>query len=178
MTDAAQLGEMTLSMLRGEEGRQAKELERLVSWLTSIDRPDVVHISNALLLGIAGRIKQELRVPVVCSLQDEDIWLDALPDYHREVVWGTLSQRAADVDAFVSVSKYYKEFMCDRAGIPTDRIHVVYNGIDLEGHEQADVPVTPPGYVVGQFMLTMGRPAHTEVDQVCTQTPSCLTGVT
>ena len=152
MTNAEDMGEMTLSMLRGEEGHQVKELERLVAWLTSRGFPDVVHISNALLLGTARRIKQELRVPVVCSLQDEDIWLDALLEPQRHTAWEMLSLRAADVDAFISVSKYYKSSMCDRLGIPAERVHVVYNGIDLEGHEQTDLPTDPPvvGYLERQ----------------------------
>jgi len=138
------LGETTLSMLRGEEGRQAKELDRLVAWLASEEPPDVVHFSNALLLGMVRRIKEELHVPVVCSLQDEDILVDALPEPHRQLVWETLSQRAAYVDAFIAVSKYYKDFMCTRLGIPADRVHVVYNGIDLDGYEPAASPPNPP----------------------------------
>ena len=146
------LGETTLSMLRGEEGRQVKELERLVAWLASEEPPNVIHFSNALLLGMARRIKEELRVPVVCSLQDEDILVDALPESHRQIVWDTLSQRAADVDAFIAVSNYYKDFMCNRLGIPGDRVHVVYNGIDLEGYEPAVSPPDPPviGYLERQ----------------------------
>ena len=103
MTKAEELGEMTLSMLRGEEGRQVKELERLVTWLaskSSAPPPDVIHISNALLLGMVPRIKQELHVPVICTLQDEDIWVDSLPEPHRHIVWETLAQQAAHVDAF------------------------------------------------------------------------------
>jgi len=138
------LGETTLSMLRGEEGRQAKELDRLVEWLAAEEPPDVVHFSNALLLGMVRRIKEELRVPVVCSLQDEDILADALPESYRQIVWETLSERAADVDAFISVSNYYKNFMCTRLGIPDDRVHVVYNGIDLEGYKPATSPPDPP----------------------------------
>ena len=138
------LGETTLSMLRGEEGRQAKELDRLVEWLAAEEPPDVVHFSNALLLGMVRRIKEELRVPVVCSLQDEDILVDALLEPHRQLVWETLARRAADVDAFISVSNYYKNFMCARLGIPDDRAHVVYNGIDLEGYKPAASPPDPP----------------------------------
>src|SRR5262245_17587179 len=32
MTSARDLGDLTLSMLRGEEGLQAKELEKLIAW--------------------------------------------------------------------------------------------------------------------------------------------------
>lgn len=152
MTKAEELGEMTLSMLRGKDGNQSKELERLVEWLSQAEPPDVIHLSNALLTGMARRIKQELHVPIVCSLQDEDIWVDALPEPQRTAVWETLAERANDVDTFISVSKYYKDFMRDRLKVSDDRIHVVYNGIDLEGHEQTDLPTDPPviGYLERQ----------------------------
>ncbi len=152
MTSAEELGELTLSMLRGEEGRQVKELERLVRWLTEQKPPDVIHISNALLLGMARRIKQELHVPIVCSLQDEDIWVDALPDPLRDIVWETIAERAAEIDAFISVSRYYKDLMCDRLKIPADRVHVIYSGIDAEGYQQSDLPTDPPvlGYLERQ----------------------------
>ena len=75
-TSAGDLGPMTLSMLEGTEGNQRKEVERLVEWLAEHEHPDLVHISNALLIGLAPAIKAALNVPIVCTLQDEDWWLD------------------------------------------------------------------------------------------------------
>ena len=51
------LEEMTLSMLEGETGRQASELDNLIRHLRDNVAPDVVHLSNALLLGLARRLK-------------------------------------------------------------------------------------------------------------------------
>ena len=76
-TRAKGLEGMTISMLLGEDGGQKEELERLVDWLVDEAKPDVVHLSNALLLGLAHRIKQRMNVAMVCSLQDEDVWVDA-----------------------------------------------------------------------------------------------------
>ena len=53
-TEARELGDLTVSMLRGEEGRQIKELDRLADWLTE-EQPEVVCLSNALLIGLARR---------------------------------------------------------------------------------------------------------------------------
>ena len=39
---------MTVSMLRGEAGNQRKEIEKLVDWLLTEVRPDVVHLSNSM----------------------------------------------------------------------------------------------------------------------------------
>ena len=47
------LGDLTLSMLRGEEGNQARELNELVGWLKRQPNPDVICLSNALLAGMA-----------------------------------------------------------------------------------------------------------------------------
>ncbi len=64
-TEAHGMGELTLSMLKGERGGQAEELEKLIDWLRTEARPDVVHLSNMLLIGMARRIRQSLGVPVL-----------------------------------------------------------------------------------------------------------------
>jgi len=149
MTSARDLGELTLSMLRGEEGRQAKELEKLISWLAkSENRPDVVSLSNGLLIGLARRIKEALNVPVVCTLQGEDSFVDALPD--PESCWQTLRERAVDVTRFIAVSGYYGETMRQRLALPPEQVEVVYNGINLGGYAPAaQEPPAPPiiGYL-------------------------------
>src|SRR3954469_21289971 len=70
------LGDLTLSMLRGEEGRQARELEELIGWLKTQPKPDVVCLGTALLLGMARRLHSELGVPVMCMFQGEDVFMD------------------------------------------------------------------------------------------------------
>src|SRR5512133_307188 len=106
-TRATGLEEMTLSMLRGSEGYQKEELEQLIHYLKFHEKPDVVHLSNALLLGLAEKIKKEVNAKVVCSLQDEDVWVDPMrPDY-REKVWNQMADNAQYVDAFIAVSDYF-----------------------------------------------------------------------
>ncbi|MDT8301862.1 MAG: glycosyltransferase family 4 protein [Sedimentisphaerales bacterium] len=136
MTSAKDLGQTTTSMLHGEEGRQIKELDRLVEWLSAQDtKPDVVCLSNIMLVGLARRIKQRLGVPVACLLQDEDGFLDALPSPYSDQAWGILAERASDIDVFISVSKYYADVMRQRLEIASERMFVVYMGISLEGYE-------------------------------------------
>ena len=138
-TSAQGLGEMTISMLRGEDGRQAKELNRLVEWLGSQDnKPDVVCLSNVLLAGLAGRIKEELGVPIVCLLQDEDGYLDGLGSPYAEQAWEMLARRCAEVDVFISPSRYYANAMAERLNLAADRVHVVYMGIALDGYELSE----------------------------------------
>src|SRR5437762_395886 len=89
-TRAADLGQITLSMLRGEEGNQARELDELIAWLRKQPKADVFCLSNALLLGLVRELKKELGVPIVCMLQGEDTFLDALPEVERTQCWKTM----------------------------------------------------------------------------------------
>ena len=57
-TRPADLGPLTVSTLQGEDGCQRKEVYRLAEWLARDVKPDVVHLSNVLLLGLAKTIRQ------------------------------------------------------------------------------------------------------------------------
>ncbi|MDQ3813116.1 MAG: glycosyltransferase family 4 protein [Armatimonadota bacterium] len=149
MTAAEDLGDVTLSMLRGEEGRQKKEIDKLVDWLKLESQPDAVCLSNALLIGLVRRLKSELKVPVVCSLQGEDSFLDSLPEPYRTQSWETIAERARECDAFVAPSRYFGDLMQERLKLPPERVHVVYNGIALDGYEPAQPLPDPP--VLGFF---------------------------
>jgi glycosyltransferase involved in cell wall biosynthesis len=149
MTAPRDLAATTLSMLRGERGRQADQLEELVSWLAREAPPDVVVLSTALLAGFARRMKERLGVPVVCMLQDEDGWLDAMPEPARGAVWRELGRRAADVDLFVAVSRYYAGVMRKRLGLGRKRVRVVHPGIDLAAYGPAPAPAPPERPVIG-----------------------------
>jgi len=150
MTRACALGETTISMLRGEDGRQVKELERLVRWLGRDEhKPDVVCLSNILLAGLAGRIKAELSVPVVCLLQDEDAFVDALAEPYAQQAWDIIAERARDIDAFIAVSRYYADVMGEKLDVNSARMHAVYMGVSLDGHECARAEASRPtiGYL-------------------------------
>jgi glycosyltransferase involved in cell wall biosynthesis len=148
MTNPGELGEMTLSMIKGEHGHQVKELDKLVAWLVE-QKPDVVCLSNSLLIGVARRVREELRVPIICSLQGEDAFLDSLSEPYRERCWQLAQERAADVDRFVAPSRYYNALMQERLRLAPEKIVVIYNGIDLDGFAPAVVPPKFPtvGYL-------------------------------
>lgn len=163
MTSARQLGEMTLSMLQGEEGRQRKELDRLVEALNTSGKPDVVLLSNVMLVGMARRIRESLGVPIICTLQGEDGFLDALPEPYREQAWATLADRVTGVEAFIAVSDYYAGVMRSRLGLDDHRVRVVHNGIQLCDFAPAALPPADPtiGYLA-RMHHTKGL--HTLVD--------------
>jgi glycosyltransferase involved in cell wall biosynthesis len=147
MTHPRELGPLTLSMLRGESGDQKKELDRLARWLEEHGPFDVVAVSNALLIGLARGLKARLGVPVVCTLQGEDSFLDALPEPSRTECWRELAARTADVDALVAVSGWYRGVMSARLSVSESRITAVANGISLEGWPDARPERPTVGYL-------------------------------
>jgi glycosyltransferase involved in cell wall biosynthesis len=129
-TNAKGLEEMTVSMLLGEEGEQSKELDKMIDWIAEHCKPDIVHLSNALLLGLARRMKQKLNVPVVCSLQDEDVWVDVMKPSFREKVWNLMGERATDVDAFIAVSDFYAAEAIRWMNLSAEKVFTVHLGVD------------------------------------------------
>jgi glycosyltransferase involved in cell wall biosynthesis len=142
-TRASGLEDMTISMLMGEHGRQREELEKMVQWLETHFRPDVIHISNALLLGLAHMLRERLGVPVICSLQDEDVWVDPMrPDFSARV-WELMREKSHDIDMFVSVSHYYTDFMRRKLGLPEERIKTLHLGVDPEDYHYINATEKP-----------------------------------
>jgi glycosyltransferase involved in cell wall biosynthesis len=148
-TRAADVGELTVSMLRGEAGNQARDLKELVGWLKGQPRAEVICLSNAMLLGLAQSLGGELDAPVICMLQGEDSFLDGLPPAQRELAWEVLREKARAVDRFVAPSQYFAELMTRRMQLAPERVRVVPNGISLRGFPSA--PRAPSSPVVGFF---------------------------
>jgi glycosyltransferase involved in cell wall biosynthesis len=140
--DATKLGDLTVSMLRGEAGNQRKEIEKLVHWLLTDIKPDVVHLSNSMQLGMVRTIRARGGPPVVCQLSGEDLFLEKLPPPHYDRARELLRNRAAEVDAFVAMNHYYADFMAEYLAVDRSRVHVIPHGLNLEGHRQLTVP--PP----------------------------------
>lgn len=147
-TDPTELGDLTWSILKGEEGFQAKELEKLAAWLRDDFRPEIVHLTNSMFTGFARVLKRETGAPVVASLQGEDLFLDQLREPWKARVFEVLRERAQDVDAFVVNSRWYGDMMADYLRVDPGRMHVVPLGLDLTGHggepepRPADAPLT------------------------------------
>ncbi|MBK9139800.1 MAG: glycosyltransferase family 4 protein [Verrucomicrobia bacterium] len=132
-TRASDVADLTLSMLRGEEGNQARDLDEFIGWARTLPPVDAVCISNALLLGMAPRLRRDLGARIVCLLAGEDAYLDAMAEPLRSEIWRTLSERALVVDAFVAPSRYFADRMADRMRVPAERMHVLPLGLNLAG---------------------------------------------
>ena len=133
--DPKSLGEMTVSMLRGELGFQAKEIAKLLDWLHKEPRFDVINLPYALLIGLAEPLKRELGAPICCTLQGEDLFLDGLGEPYRQQSLDLIQVASRHVDAFVPVSRYYLDYMPEYLGLPREKMHLVPLGINMEGYE-------------------------------------------
>jgi glycosyltransferase involved in cell wall biosynthesis len=137
-TSPKMLGEMTVSMLRGEDGFQHKEIEKLTDWAKHEPPPDVVSLPYSLLIGLAKPIKDALNRPVCCTLQGEDLFLDGLDEPYKSEALDLIRQNIKHVDVFISVSDYYADFMPEYLGIPRKKIQVVPLGINLRGYQMKE----------------------------------------
>jgi glycosyltransferase involved in cell wall biosynthesis len=133
-TDASQLGGLTISVLKGEHGHQRKEVAKLVRWLADEVKPEVINLTNVLLSGMVHEIKAALRVPVLGTLQGDDIFLEALPDADRAQAVDLIKAHCREMDGFIATSTYYADFMAGYLELPRERIDVVYPGLSLKGY--------------------------------------------
>ncbi|MBI3411230.1 MAG: glycosyltransferase family 4 protein [Planctomycetes bacterium] len=133
-TQAQDLGELTISMLRGEHGRQKKEFEKLLRFLETSAKPGVIHLSNVLISGMAAPLKDRLRTPLLATLQGDDIFLESLPGDHKSRALDLIRGHCRLIDGFVATSHYYADFMAGYLDIPRARIDVIYPGLNLRGH--------------------------------------------
>ena len=151
-TDPKELGDLTLSMLRGEEGNQIKELDKLAGFLKNELKPDIVCFSNGMLFGMARRIRELSGAKVWGTLQGEDFFLDHLPAPYNVDCWKVMSERGAELDRVIGISKYYSNLMAERMQWKSDKIQVIYNGIALDEYKVNEpLPALPSVPTLGYF---------------------------
>jgi glycosyltransferase involved in cell wall biosynthesis len=134
-TNPKMLGEMTVSVLKGEDGFQRKEIDKFIDWTRHEPPPDVINLPYSLLLGMAAPLKEALNVPILCTLQGEDLFLDGLQEPYRTEALNLIREQIKHVDLFLSVSEYYARFMPGYLGIPREKIRVVPLGINPQGFD-------------------------------------------
>ena len=149
--DAADLGDLTVALLKGESGPQAREIEEFAEFLGRELRPDVVLFSNALLVGTLKPLRRVYDGPIACLLQGDDIFLNALSEPWKSHALSILRDESQGFDAFLTHSRYYRDFMGGLLELPRERMHVVPLGIDLEGHDGQVRPRTDARFTIGSF---------------------------
>jgi glycosyltransferase involved in cell wall biosynthesis len=145
-TSPARLGDFTLDILRGETGNTSKELRRLIHFLKTDLKPQVISLPNLMFIGAARLLKRELNAPIICELTGEDIFLGAMSEPHKSQARQIIRDRAKDVDKFVATSRYYATEMSRYLDVPEDQIEVVYPGL-------------PEDYIQAQSQIAAVEPA-------------------
>lgn len=148
-TNAKDLGELTVSMLQGEAGNQRHELEKLVAWLRDEYRPEIVQITNSMMIGLSREIKHALGVPVLCVLQGEDIFLDDLAEPYKSRALALLRERIGDADGLIATSRFYADYMAEYLAVDREKIHPVRIGINPAGHGLAAPNSAEAPFVIG-----------------------------
>lgn len=146
--DAKSLGPLTVSVLKGEHGAQARELDKLLEALVAV-RPGIVHLPNLPFLGVARRIKEALGVPVFCTLSGEDIFLDELPEPYKSQTFALIRDQSQHVDAFVSTSQYYARHCVEHFDLPAAKVHAVPMGVRAEDFAASGVPRDGRPFTIG-----------------------------
>ncbi len=136
--DPADLGNLTVAMLEGMNGPLRKEIRRLARFLSKEVSPEIVTLPNSLLIALAPAVKEEMDVPVVCTLQGEELFLDGLIEPFHDRAIRIIREQVKYIDAFIAVSYFGARHMADILDIPLDRIHVVPLGISFEGFAMPD----------------------------------------
>lgn len=136
--DPTDLGDLTIAMLQGAEGPLGKEIHKLVRFLEEDVAPEIVTIPNSLLISLAPAVKEALNVPVVCTFQGEDLFLNGLQEPYRDRAYRIIRERAKHVDRFIAVSHFGARKMARALDIDLERVRVVPLGISFEGYEGAE----------------------------------------
>lgn len=134
--------QLTISMLKGEDGNQQELLQELVCWIKSTYQPDVIHITNTLLIGVAREFKRSLQVPITCGLHGEDIFLEGMPQPYQNEALSLIRERSRYVDRFLAISTYYAEMFSNWVGLDRSKIDVVWPGIALNDYRDMAVKET------------------------------------
>ena len=138
-TDPKLLGGLTISMLDGPGGVLRKEFDKLIDWVKDEPRPDVVTITNSMLIGLARPLAEALKAPVCCTLQGEALFLEGLVEPYRAGALERIRTQVAAVDHFIAISEFEASSMREYLAIPAGRVSVVPLGVrtkDFEGATQ------------------------------------------
>jgi glycosyltransferase involved in cell wall biosynthesis len=141
--------DLTLNMITGENAFREKEVDRLISYLKKTGKPDIIHLSNALIVGLAHHLKKKMDVRIVCSLLNEDDWIDDMSEPYRSLAWKMIAKEAVHVDAFITPSNYYKNHFIRLTGVEGDNIHIVPLGIETPAETPREENIHAPS--IGYF---------------------------
>ncbi len=131
-TNLESLGPMCEAMLDGRFVSDSGLFDEALDWIRSEARPDLIHLNNALLLGLAPHLKSRLGAPVVASLSGEDVFWRRLPEPYQRRTKDLLRLRCGDCDGLAAMNEFYAGFFADEIGIQREGIEVIPPGVSVE----------------------------------------------
>jgi glycosyltransferase involved in cell wall biosynthesis len=134
-TDAKLLGGLALSMLKGTHGNQRKEVRRMSRWLKK-EKPDLLLLTNLLIGGCLEQLKRDLDVPVLVTLQGDNVFLDSLEEPWRSACMKEIKTIAGRVDGFIVHTEFFRSMMSEYFEIDPGKIHVTPLGIDVSDYQR------------------------------------------
>ena len=151
-TSAQGMEGMTLSMIYGNDSAFHEQVNLLIDWIEHHEQPDIIHLSSSLLIGIVKAIKQRIRLPIVCSMQDEEVWIDSLKAKFSDIAWKGILDSIKYIDKFITASEFYKRVALSKFPGIQD-VEVIYPGVQIEQYASKNYPENP---VIG-FFYRMNR---------------------
>lgn len=151
-TRAQDLGPMTISVLEGKDGKQKKELNRLMRYLKENPAQDVINITNSLLSGIAPALKSQLKAPVVCTLQGEDGFVNVMPEPYKSRARELMQKNAEYIDLFISPGEGYADRMSEFLNVKRAKIKVIHAGINVDIYKNSEPRKKDP-FIIGYLSV-------------------------
>jgi len=138
------LEQTTLSMIRTNDPSRKKEIIRLSNFISESGGTDIIHISNALIMGLAVQLKKAIGKPVICSLQNEDDWINEMKEPYQTQAWELIAEEEKHIDLFITPSEYFKTFIISKTGINPEKIFVVPSALEIVPEEMMrSIPESP-----------------------------------
>lgn len=153
-TNAADLGSLTIDLLKGNQGPQRQEIQELIQYLVQDLRPDVILFSNALLSGIVPELRRQFSGRLCCLLQGDDIFLDALPEPWKSQALQLVSSNAAHFDQVFTHSQYYSQFMQKYLSLPASKLTTI--PLTIEDADVASSQVSVRQQTAASPTITVG----------------------
>ncbi len=141
--DPAEVGGLTVSVLQGPDGPQARELKHLIHGLKRM-QVGLLNLPNLMFIGIAGALRAALNVPILCTLGGEDVFLDRLPQPYRQQAFDLIRSQADHADGYVALSGYYAGHCREHFHLPADKLRTVPLGMALDAEVRETEPPAPP----------------------------------
>ena len=141
-TSAAGLEGITLSMIHGDGAVFSQQVNPMIDWIEHHEKPDIIHLSTTLLTGVAKAIRQRTDIPIVCSLQDEEVWIDSMEANFVTEAWQGIAENFKYIDKFITTSEFYKKTIISRLSQISD-VQVVYPGVNTAKYASQTFPAEP-----------------------------------